>query len=597
MAETIPTGGRDLFDSTKAMQALPGALMRMSGVQATGLDIRHDQIRHAIQVKTLKRPDKDYRMQLRIPIEKPVSKGETVLLSFWACGVEGTDEAGETKLRVYFQQMGEPWFKDVNQALTLPRKWTHYCFPFRIQRNNYKPGEAGVYMAVGYDPQTIQIGDIRALSYGKERDPDTLPETIPPVTYKGREADAAWRKAALERIEKHRKGDLSVTVKIKGKPVAGAKVRVRMKRHAYKFGSAVTAGGIAEQDKDGERYREIIEQQFNKVVFENDLKYGPWLLGKKRTHNYYNHDFLFPAFKWLGELDIPIRGHTLCWGPVRKQRDFWRGLFIDNKPAEARKILFEHITEKLEAVKEYVPEWDALNHPVAGFGDKGHRLDKIYGREIYRDVILLARRIQPGIKIYINEGQIMPGGGDRIDEYIDLTKWLKKNDAAPDGIGFMCHFGAASLTPPAEIYGRLEKFASLGCELQATEFDINIRDRECQADYMRDFLTVWFSHPRTIGIIQWGFWEGRHWKPEAALYEKDWTERPVGKAWREMLFKTWWTNEAGKTDKNGRFTVRGFLGDYQLEISHDGNKIVTTVPLTQARTTADVDLGKFTFPR
>jgi len=591
MAETIPSGGSDLFDSRKAMSALPGKLLRRADVEATGLDIRHNVIRHAIRVKTLRRPDRDYRMQLRIPIEKPVSRGETVLLSFWARGVEGTDEARETRLRVYFQQTREPWLKAINRSLTLPREWTHYCFPFRIPRGNYKAGEAGVYMAVGYDPQTIQVGDIRAVNYGKDRDPDTLPKTIAPMTYKGREADAEWRKAALARIEKHRKGDLTVTVKIDGKPAAGAKVAIRMKRHAYKFGSAVTAGGIAKQDKDGERYRQIIEQQFNKVVFENDLKYGPWLLGKKRKHNYYNHDYLFPAFKWLAERGILIRGHTLCWGPVRKERDFWRGLFIDNKPDEARKILFEHIAEKLEAVKKHVPEWDALNHPVAGFGDKGHRLDRIYGREIYRDVIQLARRVQPDMNVYINEGQIMPGRGDRIDEYIDLAKWLKKNDAAPDGIGFMCHFGEASLTPPAEIYERLEKFAALGCELQATEFDINILDPECQADYMRDFLTTWFSHPKTVGIIMWGFWEGRHWRPDAALYARDWTERPVGRAWREMLFRTWWTNEAGKTDEKGQFSVRGFLGDYEVEVGHGGREAMREVSLGSPGAVTTVEFG------
>ena len=106
MAETMPPGGKDLFDSKKAMSALPASCSSRSDVEARGLDIRHDEVRHAIQIKTVKRPEKDYHLQFRVPIEQPVSKGEAVLLSFWARGVEGTDrEAVEVG---HFEEVGKP---------------------------------------------------------------------------------------------------------------------------------------------------------------------------------------------------------------------------------------------------------------------------------------------------------------------------------------------------------------------------------------------------------------------------------------------------------------------------------------------------------
>jgi len=64
----------------------------------------------------------------------------------------------------------------------------------------------------------------------------------PTATYAGRDPDGPWRDAARRRIRQHRMADLVVTVTdAAGKPVPGARVDVRMQRHAFGFGSAVGA--------------------------------------------------------------------------------------------------------------------------------------------------------------------------------------------------------------------------------------------------------------------------------------------------------------------------------------------------------------------
>lgn len=60
-------------------------------------------------------------------------------------------------------------------------------------------------------------------------------------------------------------------------------------------------------------------------------------------------------------------------------------------------------------------------------------------------------------------------------------------------------------------------------------------DERLQADYLRDVMTMAFSHPAMQAIVMWGFWEGRHWKPDAALYRKDWSTKPAGKVWEELV--------------------------------------------------------------
>ena len=68
--------------------------------------------------------------------------------------------------------------------------------------------------------QTLELGGIAILNLGQGIDPNALPFT--PIAYPGQEADAPWRKAAAERIDKIRKGDLTVhVVGADGKPLAG----------------------------------------------------------------------------------------------------------------------------------------------------------------------------------------------------------------------------------------------------------------------------------------------------------------------------------------------------------------------------------------
>jgi hypothetical protein len=59
--------------------------------------------------------------------------------------------------------------------------------------------------------------------------------------YEGRGADAEWRKAAAERIDQFRKGDLTVVVTdAEGKAIKEAEVAVKLKRHAFRFGTSVS---------------------------------------------------------------------------------------------------------------------------------------------------------------------------------------------------------------------------------------------------------------------------------------------------------------------------------------------------------------------
>ena len=56
-------------------------------------------------------------------------------------------------------------------------------------------------------------------------------------------------------------------------------------------------------------------------------------------------------------------------------------------------------------------------------------------------------------------------------------------------------------------------------------------------------------------FVLWGFWEGARWIPSGAMMRRDWSLKPNGKVYQDLVFKTWWTNADGKTR-----TVKASLG-------------------------------------
>ncbi len=118
-----------------------------------------------------------------------------------------------------------------------------------------------------------------------------------------------------------------------------------------------------------------------------------------------------------------------------------------------------------------------------------------------------------------------------------------------------------------------------------TEFTVDAHDEQGQARYLRDFLTAVFSHPSTDAFTMWGFWEGKMYSPLAALIRKDWTLKPNGRAWMDLVLKEWWTDGTATTGPDGSCTMRGFLGEYKITVTVVGREKSTLVNLTRPAVT------------
>jgi hypothetical protein len=95
-----------------------------------------------------------------------------------------------------------------------------------------------------------------------------------------------------------------------------------------------------------------------------------------------------------------------------------------------------------------------------------------------------------------------------------------------------------------------------------------IADEEKRAKNLDSFYRTAFAHPAVVGIFMWGFWEGAHWMPVAALWTEDWQPKPAAIAYENLVLNEWWTTWEGKADENGIAEVPVFYGKHLIEVSN-----------------------------
>ncbi len=555
----------------------------------------------ANRIVTTTTPPNEYDVRILTQSLAPVTAGDTLLLSFWARNADATKPLAE--VRAVLERAASPYSKSLYIKETLTgTNWQKFDLPFSaLESYDGTTLKAQLFFSVGYNPQTIEIGGVTLTNYGPTVTPAELQTSG--QTYQGRAGtDTAWRDAADARIEQTRRGDLTVTVRdAAGNPVEGASVAVRMREHAFGFGSAVAADGINDTNAvNGPNYRSLIKQLFNKVVLENDLKWGGWQSNPSRA---------IGAIDWLFANGIDdIRGHNLIWpswqytpastgstyGGINyrsnpnkpdSQEEYEAHVTVDGRTAAdtwLRQRVLDHIAQEAGAtgVKGRLTDWDVVNEPYANHQIQDLLVGTFGGtaNDYLIDWFNVAKSADPAARLFLNDYPSL-AGGSHLDAYYNTIQYLLTHGAPLEGIGFQSHFGSG--TPGMDVMlANFDRFAALGQPLQVTEFDQESSDLQLQADYLRDFMTLAFSQPSMDAFVMWGFWEGRHWKPNAALWNTDWSINPNGQQFIDLVYGDWWTDEIGTSTAAGRYVTRGFTGSYDVVVSYGGE--TQTVPATLA---------------
>jgi len=382
-------------------------------------------------------------------------------------------------------------------------------------------------------------------------------------------------------IQKHRTG----LFRIHTKP--GAAVHVEQERHEFWFGAALATQAFRDwmKPEDSAKYKAIFLTNFNAAVTENALKWHD-MEGEQGKVNYQVVDAMLA---WTDEHHIPLRGHNIFWGITERVQPWLKSM----DDARLRETLKARALDVGRRYKGRFAEYDLNNEML-----HGNYYAQRLGEGITKEMASWVREGDPQAMLYLNDYDILTGR--RLDDYIGQIRTFLDEGVPFRGIGVQGHLHGDTFDSAA-LKHALDSLAQFKLPIRVTEFnfpgqrskyygqrDARLSDEEelVKAKAITDYFRICFAHPAVEGILMWGFWEGANWIPVSSLYRRDWSPTPAAEAYRDLVFRQWWTRSDGRADAQGRCEIRAFYGRHRITV---GDKTVI-VELTRREGSSDVNL-------
>lgn len=383
-----------------------------------------------------------------------------------------------------------------------------------------------------------------------------------------------------EAIRQHRMGTLVIQT------APGAEVRVEQLRHEFWFGAALANQffGARSDSESAAKYKRVFLENFNAAVTENALKWH----SMETRQGEADYSVVDAMLAWTREQGIPLRGHNVFWGiPNRVQP--WLKTMDDDTLRATLKARAQDIARRYRG---QFAEYDLNNEML-----HGNYYEERLGASITRQMAGWMRQEDPQAVLYLNDYDILTGR--RLDDYLVHIRKFLGQGVPIGGIGVQGHLHGDTFDPVA-LQNALDRLAQFKLPIRVTEFNFpgqrskyygqrgaRLSDEEeaAKAKALADYYRICFAHPAVDGILMWGFWEGANWIAVSSLYRRDWSSTPAALAYRDLVFKEWWTTWRAQADAQGHCEVRAFFGRHRVTLG--GRETIVELrrkdPTTQVR--------------
>ena len=378
------------------------------------------------------------------------------------------------------------------------------------------------------------------------------------------EAAGAW-----ERIESHRKADLTVRVTAPdGVPLPGRRVRLEQKGSAFLFG----CNAFRLDPKDDGAQQRLYRQRFRDLLNYATLPFywGSYEPEPGRT----SEERLKGMARWCAENGIVAKGHPLVWHEVYPA-------WADQQEEPAVALLEERVRQIVARFRGLVDVWDVINESTTS-----ERFDNGMGRwarevgmvEVAAESLRWARSANEDATLVLNDYNMTPDFERQIEE-------LLAGERRPDVIGIQSHMHRGEW-PLERAYEVCETYAQFGLPLHFTETSVlsgehipegetvgryrpahwptTPEGEERQLRYVEAFYTLLFSHPAVEAITWWDLPDGCWMNAPSGLVRGDLSPKPAYERLLELVTREWRTHAELGTDAEGKAGARAFLGSYRL---------------------------------
>lgn len=402
--------------------------------------------------------------------------------------------------------------------------------------------------------------------------------------------------AAKLSIEKIRKTDVELRLlKPDGAPIANMPVEIEQTRGTFEFGDQTWELDRLYRFGQGQHDRaKYWKQKFADALTaanclcywtERDRNDGP------KTEEFQGDNitqYLFDCIDWANSVGLTAKGHPLFWS-IDKCVPGWVKRYDYETQMKFAEVRVRNLVAR---GRGKVKIWDAVNEPMwePAFKNLSKRdwphIDPIPEIADYIEPVLRwCRDEDPDALFLVNDygmeldppkgppktrdGRAITAMGQR-DRFLQLMRELQDRGTPPDGLGMQSHTGGWQ--NGADQHAMYDQMGSCGIPVHVTEFWANIKhliDRgmsendalAAQAEYVGDYMTVAFGHPRVASFFFWGFMGA------AVKFHDDHSGHettPMYDRVRTLVKQTWRTRLTATTSNDGIVRFRGFFGDYSV---------------------------------
>lgn len=401
-----------------------------------------------------------------------------------------------------------------------------------------------------------------------------------------------------EGIEKYRKGFCEIRITDEnGKPVANKKVKLNQKTHDFKYGANIFLLDEFKSEADNAEYRRMFKEYFNLATVpfywdtlepeENKPRYAA------DSPKVYRRPAPDLCLRYCDENNISAKLHCLVYEHFVPE-------WLKKSPLEQVKAKYEERFRQIaERYSGRMVEIEVINELLCFWNESAISRNK----DLLNWSFELARKYFPDETLVINEGSVLceTAAKDYRHPYYMMIENALLKGATIDKIGIQNHMfvGAnrttdegydasikehAYMTNPLSVFKGLDILGEFNLPLEITEVTFatlgdSEEDEELQADLLKLFYSVWFSHPAVDTVVYWNtvdgytYDSGEGWNENhcrGGLFHHDLTPKKAALMLKKLFNEIWHTEMELVTDENGYITFRGFYGEYDVEIENDG---------------------------
>ncbi len=397
---------------------------------------------------------------------------------------------------------------------------------------------------------------------------------------------------ANERIENYRKGELTLEFKMKRKHAKrDAQINLKLNNHHFKFGVSFTQLRRFWGQDYGKKYLEKVKDVFNYATIGMY-----WQLTDERIKNNKMVDYYDQVIDWAISNDFRLKGHPLMWHEAMPD---WVRNFKDLDELDS--LIKNHMKRLIETYPE-INDWDVYNEPIGPF--KPH-----IPPSAITEWIKIKGGIYPAmVEIYEYVNSVNPNKNysnnhyhAKDPEFLKINKFFVEKNLNYSSIGMQAHMQTNdNVMSESQLWNQIKDYEDLGKKIQFTEITVTsserfnnwrehqafLKDRDevmkkggvmnlqsspeyekFQADYLKDFYTLAFSHPSVSSITFWNLTDRNAWRGHAGgLLFDDLRPKQAFNELKKLIKDKWTTNIESNIDLREGITFSGFYGKYSGEI-------------------------------